>query len=642
MTHAVYDEDVTAVIRAAQEAARIGDTATINIEGQGRTIRRPFPSPGDWRDVWIYFLMIDRFNNPHAPPKHPWNRKYDFRQGGTFEGVRRQLGYLEALGVGALWISPVFQSLKSDWPWTYPGYAAQDFLHVEARFGSDGTPETAERELRALVDEAHARGIYVILDIVLNHAGRVFDYVRNGATTPAFQDYVLLHAPPLATPATIRWMNGFGFPRADWQDDIPQGTQLSDDDAVWPADLQRKEFFRRRGEKIGDAVSKAGFVPGDFGSMRQLVVEYDAADPSQRQLREEYGRSPVLSVLIRIYQHVIAKYDFDGFRIDTVKYVAPSAVETFGNAMREFALSVGKKNFFTFGEIWDDEETIARFVGRNSPSVEGFGIDAALDFPLFYDLPGVAKGQTGVEQVRRVYAKRKEVEQELLSSHGEASRFFVTFLDNHDQHQRFFHPDTPLDQVTAGLALIFCLQGIPSLYYGTEQGLTGTVGAGGEPTLNSFESVREALWGKDDAFNRSHSLFQAIRALSDLRLAEPALRYGRQYFREVSGDGSGFGHSVGNGVLAFSRILVDREVLIVANTNRVQVFRGAAVLDSDLSRRARRMRIAFSNQLTGAERQVRMIPGARFYRDGVEVGQSETAALDISVNPGEVQIWVPA
>src|SRR4029079_19067933 len=98
MARAVFDEEVTAAIRVAQEAARIGEIATINVEGQERTIRQPFPSPGDWRDVWIYFLMIDRFNNPEAQPKHTWNRRYDFRQGGTFEGVRRQLGYLESLG----------------------------------------------------------------------------------------------------------------------------------------------------------------------------------------------------------------------------------------------------------------------------------------------------------------------------------------------------------------------------------------------------------------------------------------------------------------------------------------------------------------------------------------------------------------
>jgi hypothetical protein len=50
----------------------------------------------------------------------------------------------------------------------------------------------------------------------------------------------------------------------------------------------------------------------------------------------------------------MAKFDIDGYRIDTVKYVDPDRVEQFGNAMREFALSIGKRNFFTFGEIYDD------------------------------------------------------------------------------------------------------------------------------------------------------------------------------------------------------------------------------------------------------------------------------------------------
>ena len=102
----------------------------------------------------------------------------------------------------------------------------------------------------------------------------------------------------------------------------------------------------------------------------------------------------MLSILIRAHQYLIARYDFDGFRIDTVKYVDPEAIESFGNAMREFALSVGKKNFFTFGEVYDDEATIAQFIGRNGGSGEGFGIDAALDFPLFFKLPAVAKGMT--------------------------------------------------------------------------------------------------------------------------------------------------------------------------------------------------------------------------------------------------------
>ena len=309
-----------------------------------------------------------------------------------------------------------------------------------------------------------------------------------------------------------------------------------------------------------DAPGPGGFVPGDFGDMRQLVAEYDASVPGQEALRANYGVMPVLGILIRAYQYLIAKYDIDAYRIDTVKYVLPEAVRSFGNAMREFGLSVGKKNFFTFGEVYDNEETIANFVGRRTEGGDGFGIDAALDFPLFYKLPLVAKAMAGVELVRQVFDDRKAAEAGQLSSHGEAGRYFVSFVDNHDQHQRIQHPSTPVDQVTLALAVLFSLQGIPCLYYGTEQGLSGTVAPDGTPDLNTNESVREALWGKPAAFDKSNSKYKIIKTLASLRANELPLCYGRLYFREISGNGTDFGHSSGvGGVIAFSRVLVDRE-----------------------------------------------------------------------------------
>src|SRR5437588_619911 len=72
----------------------------------------PYPSPVDWRDVWIYMIMIDRFNNPKAPPKSAWDHRYGQFQGGTFEGVRQQLDYLRDLGVGAIWLTPVLKNCQ--------------------------------------------------------------------------------------------------------------------------------------------------------------------------------------------------------------------------------------------------------------------------------------------------------------------------------------------------------------------------------------------------------------------------------------------------------------------------------------------------------------------------------------------------
>jgi glycosidase len=227
-----------------------------------------------------------------------------------------------------------------------------------------------------------------------------------------------------------------------------------------------------------------------------------------------------------------------------------------------------------------------------------------------------------------------------LSSHGEAGRFFVSFLDNHDQKERIQHPSTPADQVTLAIALLFTLQGIPSVYYGTEQSLSGTVDVNGNADLSANESSREAFWGKLNAFDTSAFVFKQIRALSELRDNEPPLRYGRFYFREVSGNGSDFGHSFGaGGIVAFSRILVDREILVVANTS-IQQFSGAVILDRDIHAKPGQMTVAYSNQDNTGTGTVRHIENAKFHRDG-QLSTGPAAALDVVLAAREVQVLVP-
>lgn len=634
-----FDDTVTAAITAAQQAARERRTRSVRVDGKRVAIPVPFPSPGDWREIPIYFLLLDRFNNPLAPPNGVWNRRFDFRHGGIFKGVQAQLGYLAALGMRAIWISPVLKNGLGA-RWNYHGYGVQDFLTIDGRFASDGEAATAERELAALVDEAHARGLYVVLDVVLNHAARVFDYVRDGEVTGHFADGAVLEAPPGAEPP-IRWRDRDGTARAEWENALPRHPEISPDDAIWPEELQNHLFFRRRGGKVSDSPGPLGFVPGDFGTMRQFAVEYDATAPGQEALRAAYGVRPVLSILIRAHQYLIARFDIDGFRIDTVKYVDPKAIEIFGNAMREFALSLGKQNFFTFGEVYDDERTIAAFVGRHGGPGEGFGIDAALDYPLFFTLPAVAKGSLDVGAIRAVFDERKVHAAKLLSSHGEAGRFFVTFLDNHDQHQRIRHPDSSEEQVLLAVTLLFTLQGIPCLYYGTEQGLSGTVDENGLPDLCAFESIREALWGKPGAFDTDTPVFRHVQAIARLRASEPSLCFGRLYFRELSGNGSDFGHSAGaGGVVAFSRVLSDREVLVVANTGAGR-FAGSVLVDGDLNTTPRRMRIAYSNQDSTGDALIRLVPSANFYEANRLVGRRQAAVLDVALAGREVQVFVP-
>jgi glycosidase len=546
------------------------------VGGNPVDVPTPFPSPEDWRDQWIYFLLVDRFNNPQSPPRFPpFDGQHGVFQGGTFDGVRQQLEYLQQLGAGAIWLSPVLKNCQYN-PFTFHGYGIQDFLEIDPRLCSDpaaakANPQIAEAELRALIDEAHARGIYVIFDIVLNHTGDVFEYVFNDGRRDAEADF-------RNDPYTINWRDEDGHGRLD-QTEAPQNPPR--DAAVWPSELRHNNVFRRQG--------RGGEAGGDFASLKEMVTD-------RRAFNETSGSHfPVRNALIRSYQYLIAKFDVDGFRIDTLKYIEPEFARTFGNSMREFALSIGKKNFFTFGEVYDNEEQIARFIGRHaSEDTDLVGVDAALDFPLFFVLPSMAKGMTAPSAVVGMFEHRKQVERGVLSSHGEASRYFVTFLDNHDQRTRFYFspsdaPSRFADQLTLGVGCLFTLQGIPCLYYGTEQGLHG---AG-----NQDAAVREALWGKAAAFNRAHPFYATVERLVTVRSKQPALRYGRQYFRPLSGDGVHFGISnFSPGVLAFSRILNEQELVVVANSNTQTDWAGEVIVDFSLNPVGSTYEVLFTNK----------------------------------------------
>ena len=257
------------------------------------------------------------------------------------------------------------------------------------------------------------------------------------------------------------------------------------------------------------------------------------------------------------------------------------------------------------------------------------GVDAALDFPVFYKLPWVTKGLIPPIEVANLFEHRKQVQRGIISTHGEASKFFVTFLDNHDQHQRFYYqdPNNPHrfdDQVGVSIGSLFTLQGIPCLYYGTEQGLHG---AGGRR-----EAVREALWGMPKAFDRNHAFYRLVQQLTALRKSQPALRYGRQYFRPLSGDSIHFGISpFPSGVLAFSRILQDQEIVIMANTNTQSSWAGEVIVDFSINPVSSNYQVIFSNK---AGDQV-VSPGSVIEKAASSV---EVREVDGSVNHGPLRV----
>jgi glycosidase len=587
--------------------------------------RQPYPSPEDWRDRLMYFLLVDRFNNPDAPPRvMPFDTPVNAFQGGTFAGVQAQIPYLKQLGVGAVWLSPVLTNCQysSD---SYHGYGICDFLHAEPRFATN--PAAADDELRQLMDALHDAGMHVIFDIVLNHTGDVFAYAPNPAD-PLNTSTGGQQATFSSTPLPVQWRNGQGQAQASWPV-IERIPNKPTDALVWPSELQQNEYFRRQG-----TIPNWNQTAGDFMALKQILT-------TDVNLQNAF---------IRVYQHVIAKFDVDGFRIDTLKYLTPDFARTFANAVREYCLSIGKKNFFIYGEVFDRSDArIATFVGRNAMNADDpIGADAALDFPLVYSLTPALKGLAPPSAVSSMFLNRKLAEEGILSTHGDASAYFVTFLDNHDLKRRFYYsappnPDAFDNQVTMGLACLLSIQGIPCVYYGTEQGLHGFPGA--VPQNLSDAAVREALWGKTPiAFDANHPFYQALSRIAAVRSSEPALRYGRQYFRPLSGDGQTFGVSpYAPGVIAFSRILNDREILVVANADTQHQQTVEVIVDASLNPAGGAMRVLYSNYSAPiAPSPVTTRPaGVTVYEVNGTVTHGPLTVLPVTIQPMEVQLLGP-
>jgi glycosidase len=179
-------------------------------------------------------------------------------------------------------------------------------------------------------------------------------------------------------------------------------------------------------------------------------------------------------------------------------------------------------------------------------------LDACLDFPLHGVLEEVIKGAASPKKLRERYADFHSY----YRNSAEAGRYYVTFLDDHDQsyrpHRRFLHG---CDDMRVGILGVTCLLthiGIPCLYYGTEQGFDG----GGDSDV----FVRACM------FSEHHPIYQTIARLARIRAAEPALRYGRQHFLETSADGKQFSFSDrAKSLLAYSRNLDSDELVICLN-----------------------------------------------------------------------------
>lgn len=501
-----------------------------------------FPSPTDWRDTFLYQLLIDRFDDggPENPP-YPGaaakrgrdESKAGVFQSGKLKGITRRLDYIKGLGCNAIWISPPFKNRQEDQTAGH-GYAVQNFLAIDPRFGTID-------DLKELVQQAHARKMYVILDIIINHTGDCWGYVDD-KPEPYHEE-----AP-----------YPFGFWRGPAGKRVPHEkvAELDFEDGIWPKELQDPDCFHRRGQirNMSGYTREEGTL-GDFFHLKDLDLTY--------------GKS--LDTLIACYKYWIATCDIDGYRLDTVTHTEPEQTAIFCNAIREYAKSIGKHNFFLYAEIVAGDERLQKYIGQNTPipgEPDRYPVfSACLDFPLYFVLEEVIKGF----QPPTVLRQRYESFRHFYRDYSEAGQYFVTFVDNHDQigrgFRRFMNNVPDWRQAVLAIGYLLTNMGIPCIYYGTEQGFDG----GGKEDTYVRENMFGGAWGAFDTtgysfFNTEHPIYKGIAKIAAIRDKERPIRFGREYFREISGDGKNFGHPEhGSCTLAFARVLDTTSILIAFN-----------------------------------------------------------------------------
>ncbi|OJK04081.1 hypothetical protein ASPACDRAFT_1863780 [Aspergillus aculeatus ATCC 16872] len=123
-------------------------------------------TPADWRSRSIYFLLTDRFARTDNSTTATCDTSIGRYCGGTWRGIINQLDYIQGMGFSAIWITPVTAQVPQDTPYgqAYHGYWQQDAYSLNSHYG------TAD-DLKALASALHARGMYLMVDVVANHMG---------------------------------------------------------------------------------------------------------------------------------------------------------------------------------------------------------------------------------------------------------------------------------------------------------------------------------------------------------------------------------------------------------------------------------------------------------------------------------------
>ena len=381
----------------------------------------------------LYMLMPDRFasgrtDNDQVKGMRAYKNdrsQPSLRHGGDLEGIRQHLDYFKELGVTALWFTPVLENDSPDHGTqsTYHGYATTNYYRVDPRFGSN-------EEYRQLCDEAHEKGLKIVMDMIFNHSGFEHPWVADMPTQDWFN--------------TPEWL-------------LPENQAKSVALKTMDGDAKVNDKYLQTSYKLTPVVDP-------YASKIDMHETVDGwFVPTMPDLNQ---RNPhVIKYLIQNSIWWIETVGIDGIRMDTYPYAD-------AKAMAHWMKVIGEEypNFNTVGETWVTEPAYTAAWQKDSKiAKENSYLPTVMDF-AFYDRINQAKNEetdawwNGFNRIYNnfvydyLYQKPSNV---------------MAFLENHDT-DRFLGEGKDTVALKQALALLLTVNRTPQLYYGTEVLMNGT------------------------------------------------------------------------------------------------------------------------------------------------------------------------
>ncbi|NMH25497.1 alpha-amylase family glycosyl hydrolase [Flavobacterium solisilvae] len=441
-------------------------------------------TPFVWESANVYFLLLDRFQNGNPSNDNiikrdkPTGPLRGF-EGGDLRGIIQKLdeGYFTSLGINAIWMTPVVEQIHGSVDegtgntYGFHGYWTKDWTAIDPSYGT-------RADLKELVDKAHARGIRIMLDAVINHTGPVTEL------DPAYPSDWVRTSPKCTYNSYDTYIN------CTLVENLPDVLTESNQNVALPPMLVEK--WKKEGR------------------YEQEVAELDAFFK-----KTGYPRAPKYYIMKWLADY-IADFGIDGYRADTVKHTQENIWKDF-QAVCQTTFDEYKKNnpskvldnnkFFTVGEVYGYNIGAKRLYDFGDKKVDyyanGFTSLINFDFRNEAKLP-----------YEELFSKYNSILQNDLKGYT-----VMNYTTSHDDGWPF---DKKRERTFEAGTKLLLAPGIAQVYYGDESARNLDIaGAQGDATLRLFMNWEEL---KTDTSKKE--LLLHYQKLGQFRANHPAVGAG--------------------------------------------------------------------------------------------------------------------